>query len=115
MRNLPKIQILTLTVVAAAELARGTAISINGTTTSAGEAMHGVADTKAYIGDELAVDVLGTTSCVAGAAIAQGALIEVGTDGKFITQSAGKAVGRAMTAASGDNAEFVALLIPSNE
>lgn len=40
----------------------------------------------------------------AGAAIVAGAEVEVGVDGKVITLATGKAVGQAMTAASGDNA-----------
>jgi hypothetical protein len=114
MRNVAKRPILVLTAIALAGISRGTAVGFAGTTASAGAAMLGVADTAAYVNDELAVDVIGTTSCVAGAAIAVGALIQVGADGKFITKAAGVTVGRALTAAAGDGADFSALLIPSD-
>lgn len=114
MRNLAKNPILCLTATVLAATARGTAVAFDGSTASAGAAMLGVADTKAYANETLNVDVLGTSSLVAGAAIAQGALVQVGSNGKFITKASGKTVARALTAAAGDGSDFVALLIPSD-
>lgn len=114
MRNLPKNPILCLTVVAMAEVARATAVNFDGSQTAAGQAMFGVADTQAYQGDELCVDVLGTSSLLAGAAISEGDLVQVGSNGKFVTATTGKVVARALTDASGDGSDFNALLLPSN-
>ncbi|KGJ92130.1 DUF2190 family protein [Colwellia psychrerythraea] len=106
--------ILTLTIIAAAIVEAHRAIALDGTYAATGEHMHGVSDTNSFVDDELAVDVLGTTTCEAGAAIVKGALIEVGANGKFITKAAGKVVGRALSAAAADGSKFEALLLPSN-
>lgn len=110
----PKCPVLTLTVVAAAELEGCRAIGLDGNYVASAAAMHGVSATNAYAGDELAVDVLGTTVAEAGAAIAAGALVQVGSDGKFITKAAGKTVGRALEAATADGSVFEMLLLPAN-
>ena len=76
--------------------------------------MLGVAYNPASAGEQTAIDVLGTVPCEAGAAVAVGALLEVGASGKLITRTSGKVVGRALSAASGDGSIFTALLIPAN-
>lgn len=106
--------ILTLTLIATAIVEAYRAIASDGDYAATGEHMIGVSDTNSFVDDELAVDVLGTTTCEAGAAIAADALIEVGVDGKFITKAAGKVVGRALSAAAADGSQFEALLLPAN-
>lgn len=113
-QHISKRPILTLTVIALADTAAFVAIDVDGSVASSASAMLGVSDTNAYEGDELAVDVIGTTTALAGAAITQGALVQVGSNGKFITKAAGKTVGRALSAATGDNGKFEMLLIPAD-
>ncbi|GAB3021684.1 capsid cement protein [Bowmanella dokdonensis] len=109
-----KYPILTLTVIAGADLEGCRAVTRVGAYAAAGASMHGVSATNAYTGDELAVDVMGTTICEAGGVIAADALLEVGTNGKFITRNTGKVVGRALEAAAGDGSAFEALLLPAH-
>jgi len=106
--------ILTLTIIAAAIIEAHRAIALDGGYAAVGAHMHGVSDTNSFIDDELAVDVLGSTTCEAGAAIVVDALIQVGDDGKFITKAAGKVVGRALSAAAADGGQFEVLLLPAN-
>lgn len=105
--------ILTLTLIALAVVEAHRAIASDGDYAAAGEHMIGVSDVNSFVDDELAVDVLGTSICEAGAAIAADALIQVGANGKFITKAAGKAVGRALSAATADGSKFEALLLPA--
>ena len=105
--------ILTLTIIAMAIIETHRAIGLDGNYAATGEHMVGVSDTTSFVDDELAVDVLGTSTCEAGAAIAADALIQVGADGKFITKAAGKVVGRALSAATADGSKFEALLLPA--
>lgn len=112
--NVAKKPVLTLTVVATAIVEACRAIDLDGTYTASGQDTLGVSDAKGYVGNEVAVDVLGTSTCEAGAVIAQGALIQVGSNGQFITKAAGKTVGRALSAASGAGSKFHALLIPAD-
>lgn len=104
--------VLTVTVIAAGSLGAYRGISQAGSYATAGQHMAGVSFTSAYANDELAVDVMGITIAQAGGAIAADALVEVGSDGKFITKASGKAVGRAISAATGDNSTFELLTTP---
>lgn len=111
-----KISVLTLSVAAAAQLLAERFISPTGAiATAAGNAL-GVTTTRAEVAGQLiAVDVLGTTVVVAGGAIAAGAAIEVGADGKAVTKAAGITVARAAPGASAtaDGDRIEVLLIPN--
>ena len=106
--------IFTLTILAAATVLACRAIGADGHYAGAGLHMSGVADVDAEATDELAIDVLGTSTLEAGAAIAADALVEVGANGKFVTKVGGKAVARAIGAAAGDGSKFEALLLPAS-
>src|SRR5574343_129724 len=110
-QNIP---LLTLSVKAAAALTALRFVSPTGGVAAAGGNAYGVTRSDAATGDYVPVDVLGTTQVTAGAAIAAGAAIEVGTGGKAITPASGKAVARAApgasAAADGDVLEVI--LIP---
>jgi Uncharacterized conserved protein (DUF2190) len=69
-----------------------------------GVARYGVAQ-----GVDVPIDVLGTTTVDAGAAIADGALLETDASGRAITRAAGPIVGRALEAAAalGDKIEIL--------
>lgn len=105
--------ILTLSVLAAAAITEFRAISHTGTVPASGEAALGFSTTDAASGEMVAADMLGTTIATAGAAIVQGALVQVGTSGKVITKDAGIAVGRALQAASADGDNIEIFLIPN--
>lgn len=72
----------------------------------AGEAMDGIVAAAVVAGEPPRVGIDSIKDAEAGAAIAKGALVEVGTDGKFITLASGESVGRAYTAAAGDGSIF---------
>ncbi len=105
--------ILTLAVLTAAVITEFRAITHTGTVPASGEAALGFSTTNAISNEMVAVDVLGTTIATAGAAIAQGALVQVGTAGKVITKTTGIAVGRALQAASADGDNIEIFLIPN--
>lgn len=92
--------ILTLAVLAAEAITEHTAVSYTGTTATAGGVAMGFATADAATGEMVAVDMLGTTIAISGAAIAQGAALQIGTGGKVITKTSGTLVARAMQAAS---------------
>lgn len=109
MRHTP---LLALTVLAAAAVTGNRFVGHNGQHAAAAADALGVADYDAAPGDNFAVTVLGTARVTAGAAIAKGAQIEVGANGKAITRAAGKVVAKAMEAAAGDGATITVLLVP---
>ena len=97
-----KTPILTLTIVATAVILAGQAVTAAGAvSTSAGDAI-GFAVTDAAIGESFAVDVLGTSTAIAGASISKGARVQVGTGGKVITATSGISLGVALNAAAAD-------------
>lgn len=110
-----KIALLNLSVLATAALIAERFVGFDGATAAAGAGAYGVATTDGASGDLVAVDVQGTTIVTAGAPIAAGAQIQVGSAGKAITKAAGIAVGRlapgAVAAADGDRVEVI--LIPN--
>jgi hypothetical protein len=109
------IALLTLTVAATAALTANRFIGHDGDFASAAGSALGVSRSDAAIGEDLPVDVLGTAVVEAGALIAAGAAVEVGTDGKAVTESAGIAVGRlAPGAAAGAAGEFVEVILIPN-
>lgn len=106
-----KIPLLSLAVVATAAITANRFVAPTGVhATAAGRAL-GVATEDAAIGDAVAVDVIGTTTVEASAAIAAGAQIEVAANGKAATLDAGVAVGRALEAAGADGDMIEVLLI----
>jgi len=108
------IPVLTLTRKATAAITAERFVSpTGGATATAAANSAGVARSNAAVGDVYPVDVLGTAIVVAGAAIADGAEIEVGAGGKAATKSAGKTVARAQQAAAGDGSRIEVLLIPN--
>lgn len=109
-----KSPILTLTVVAAADVNACRAIGLDGNYASAGGHMHGVSATNGYTGDNLAVDVAGTSLLEASAAVSADELVEITASGKFAPVDTGKAVARAVTPAGADGDVFEALLLPVN-
>lgn len=106
-----KIPLLTLTRKASAALTKYQLITALGAVASAGEAAFGAVTTDAALGDDIAVDVLGTTIVVASAAIADGAKVQVAAGGKVVTATTGVPVGQALQAA-GEDEPFEILLLP---
>lgn len=108
-----KHSILTLSILATAALTQHRFANIAGAVPAAAATGLGVANADAAIGEYTGVDVAGTTVATAGAAIAKGALLEIGATGKVVTRSAGIAVGRALEAAGADGDLLEILLIPN--
>jgi len=107
--------IFTMTVLSLALIEANRAVGFDGNYAGAGTAMLGASDAKALAaGEELALDVLGTSTLEAGGAIVAGALVEVGANGKFVTKAAGIAVARALSATTATGELFEALLLPAN-
>ena len=112
-RNNTKIQVLVLSVIASQDVEAHRAIDQDGSYTALGGSSFGVSDTRAYAGDQLALDVLGTSILEAGAAITKGDLLQVGANGKYVTKTTGQTVARAMADAAADGSVFEALLLPA--
>lgn len=104
--------VLVLTRKAGATLTKYQAITAAGAVVAAGAAAFGFVTTDASTGDDIAVDVLGTTIATAGAAVSDGALLEVGSAGKLITKTTGVAVARALQGAA-SNEPFEVLILPA--
>lgn len=108
-----KISLLTLVLTATAVVEAERFVTEAGAyPTAAGNAL-GVSTTKAAIGESFGADVLGTAVCTAGAAIAKGAYVQIGTSGKVITRAAGVSVGQALQAATADGDRIEVLLFPN--
>jgi hypothetical protein len=107
-----KIPILTLSIVATASLAERQAVGYDGAVAGAGEAAFGLATSDAASGDHVAADVLGTGIGIAGATVAVGDALEVGSSGRLIPLDSGTQVGRALSGGGADAAIEV-LLIPA--
>lgn len=105
--------VLTLGVNATAAIGQYNAITATGAVATAAGNAIGFADTSAAIGDRVPVTALGTAKAVAGAAIAAGAAVEVGSAGKVVAKSAGVTIGRALTAAAADGDQIEVLVIPN--
>lgn len=103
--------IFTDTVAAAATITEGQAVTVAGAVASSAGNAIGIACTDAVSGEQLAVDMIGTAVAIAGAAVAKGAALEVGSAGKLVTQSAGVTVARALQAAGADGDRFEVFLI----
>ncbi len=107
------IAILTLGVTAAASITQNQAVTAAGAVATAAGNAVGFANTGASAGQRMPVTVLGTALAVAGAAIAVGTAVEVGTAGKLVPQSDGVIVARALTAAAADGDVIEVLCIPN--
>lgn len=106
-----KISVLSISLLAAAALTAERFVSAAGTVATAAGNAIGVTCTSAEIGDLVATDVLGTAVVTAGGAIAKGAAIQVGADGKAVTQAAGVTVAWALQAATADGDRIEVLLV----
>lgn len=92
----------TVTILAAAALARHQMVGFDGNVCAAGAAALGTAETDTAAGSPAPVNLHGALLATAGAAIAAGAAVETGADGKVITKAAGIANGYAIDAALAD-------------
>lgn len=104
--------IFTDTVIATAVITEKLAVTYVGAIAGAGVAMMGISCTDAAVGDALAVDQIGTAVATAGAAIADGAELEVGAAGKLVTKAAGITVARACQAAAADGDQLEVFMLP---
>lgn len=110
------IALLTLTFIASAAVTAQRFVTTSGAHATAGGLPIGVTRSDGETGDPIPVDVHGTAIVTAGGAIAAGATVAVGTDGKAVAHDGDgdkHAVGRALTAATADGAALEVLLIPS--
>lgn len=108
--------IYSRTVTAAAALSAHRACTVAGAVPAAGANALGFTRNAAAIGEDVTVDVVGSTHAEAGAAIAVGAAVEVDNQGRVITLASGAKVGRmapmqAAATAAGQVVEI--LLIPN--
>ena len=105
------ISLLALTVLATTAHAAETFIGHDGATASAGGNTLGVGRMDTESGQANTVDVAGTAVVIAEAAIAKGAAIEVGADGKAKTLATGVQVARmapdAEATAAGQRVEVI--------
>lgn len=92
--------VLTLSRTAATTLTQYQLIDADGAVATAGAGALGAVTTDASAGDDIAVDVIGTTIAVAAEAIADGVELEVGAEGAVITKTSGKVVAIALQAAA---------------
>lgn len=109
------IPILTLTRAAAGAIAANRFVTPAGAQAGADANAIGVARVAAAVaGEEIPVDVLGTTVVEAGGAIAAGATIKSDANGKAITWAvSGAKLAIALEAAGGDGQFIEVLLIPN--
>lgn len=103
----------TIGIAATAVILQGQAVNIAGAVATAAATAVGLAETDAAIGARVPVTTLGTGIGIAGAAVAAGAALEVGSTGRLVTKSAGITVGRALTAAAANGDQLEVLLIPN--
>jgi Uncharacterized conserved protein (DUF2190) len=111
--TITSICILALSVKATAALSANRFVTDAGVIPAAAARALGVTVAPAVIGERTRVEVLGTTTVEAGAAVAVGAQVEADALGRGITKAAGVVLGRALTPAAiaGDLIEV--LLIPN--
>ena len=94
--------ILTITRVATAVITAFQAVTAAGAVAAAGADAVGFATHNAATGETIAVDVLGTTTAIAGAALAAGARVQVGAGGKVVAHTTGVSMGVLLFAAGAD-------------
>jgi hypothetical protein len=102
--------VLALTRVAAATLVGERFVTLLGAIPAAAAGGVGVARTGATTGSLVTLDVIGTAVVEAGAAIADGALVETDNLGRAITRASGVQLGRALQPASGAGVKIEVLL-----
>lgn len=105
--------VLSLPLKLTAPVAEYTFVDLTGANATAAAYASGLADQGGAIGDVIKTQVLGTARMKAGAAIAKGALVEVGAGGKGVTKAAGIAVARTQEAAAGVDSVIEVLLLPN--
>lgn len=96
------LQLTTLiTLKAASNISRGTALGANGAPANAGDPIAGIALFDAAAGEPVTVAASGSVvEAIAGAAITPGALLEVGTNGQLKPRTAGAVAALAVGSAS---------------
>lgn len=105
-----KIALLTLSVLAIADVSARTFVTLGGETAAAGAAAHGVAVTMALDGQIFPVDVIGTSIVTAGADIEAGDELQVGADGRAVPRTTGVLVAIAVSDAAAGAATEVLLV-----
>ncbi len=105
------IPVLSLTRTLTGTVVANRFVTIAGAATGAAAAALGVARTAGASGDEITIDVLGTTVIEAGAAIAAGVEIEADSVARGVTQSAGVVLGWSLEAAGAAGDLIEVLLI----
>lgn len=103
--------LLKLTTVAATDVAEKRFMGYDGNYAAAAGVALGVTDYAVSATREVALVTMGTAVVEAGGVIAEGAAVEVGTDGKAVAQSAGVVVGRALDASAADGNYITIVLI----
>ena len=105
------IEILTLSVLAAVAITAERFVTAAGAPAAAGANAVGVSKSDAAVGELFPTIVVGTAIVVAGGAVAANDYLEVGADGKAVTQDTGPAVALALGAAAADGDRIEVLLI----
>ena len=106
-------EVQSLPVVATAVLTACRLVSPTGGLPADGGNALGAAKSDAAIGETCPVITLGTAVLEASAAIAKGAAVESGADGRIETKSAGVTIGRALQAAGAAGDKIEVTLIPN--
>lgn len=105
--------VLTLTLAAAGTIAANRFITPAGAQAGAAANTLGVANTAAVAADKIPVDVLGTTTVEAGAAVSANATVQSDASGRAITWASGPKIGIALEAATAAGQFIEVLLIPN--
>ncbi|HMW55134.1 DUF2190 family protein [Accumulibacter sp.] len=106
--------VLTLTVGASGTISAARFVTTGGAQAGADANTLGVAVTSAVAGDKIPVDVLGTTTVEAGAAVSAGATVKADASGRAIAwATSGAKVGVALEAATAAGQFIEVLLIPN--
>ncbi len=105
---------LCLTIAATGTIAANRFVTPGGAQAGADANTLGVTRTAAVSGDKIPVDVLGTATVEAGAAVSAGATLKSDASGRGITwATSGAKVGLALEAASAAGQMIEVLLIPN--
>lgn len=105
---------LRITRKATAAIEANRFMGFTGAVAAAAGTAAGLTYMKAKANEQVAVTMLGVAVAVAGGAIADGAELEVGNDGKAVTRNAGKTVAWALEAASADGDELSVFIVPNH-
>lgn len=109
------ISLLTLTLGLAGTVVAERFVTGAGVQTGAAGNALGVSRTAGISGDNVPVDVIGTTIVESGAAIAANALVEADSLGRAVTKSAGVTLGRLAPGQSASAAgQFVEIILIQN-